>query len=158
MFLSLNQGFTDLNSSCRSQMCQIPQKPYSTASWKSCLTSLAHCHFQVSQVCCSVYGKTRNPWNTKLTAAGSSGGSAAALAAGQVSHGSHFLTNNADHCLHSKTESHTVSDTNNSLYAGLSCRQHVNMPPCPTSSYHNLLLSPLNGPLDLGSVVTPISL
>lgn len=31
-----------------------------------------------------VYGKTRNPWNTNLTAAGSSGGSAAALAAGQV--------------------------------------------------------------------------
>ncbi len=31
-----------------------------------------------------VFGETRNPWNTALTCAGSSGGSAAALAAGQV--------------------------------------------------------------------------
>jgi len=31
-----------------------------------------------------VFGKTRNPWNTLLTAGGSSGGSAAALATGQV--------------------------------------------------------------------------
>jgi amidase len=31
-----------------------------------------------------VYGETLNPWNTALTCAGSSGGSAAALAAGQV--------------------------------------------------------------------------
>jgi amidase len=31
-----------------------------------------------------VFGKTRNPWNTRLTPGGSSGGSAAALAAGQV--------------------------------------------------------------------------
>tara|TARA_B100001750_G_scaffold137408_1_gene109354 strand:- start:3886 stop:5307 length:1422 start_codon:yes stop_codon:yes gene_type:complete len=31
-----------------------------------------------------VFGKTRNPWNTNLSAGGSSGGSAAALAAGQV--------------------------------------------------------------------------
>ncbi len=31
-----------------------------------------------------VFGKTRNPWNTSLTAGGSSGGSAAALASGQV--------------------------------------------------------------------------
>ena len=31
-----------------------------------------------------VFGKTRNPWNTNLCAGGSSGGSAAALAAGQV--------------------------------------------------------------------------
>ncbi len=31
-----------------------------------------------------VFGKTRNPWNTKLSCAGSSGGSAAALAAGEV--------------------------------------------------------------------------
>ena len=31
-----------------------------------------------------VFGETRNPWNTALTPAGSSGGSAAALAAGQV--------------------------------------------------------------------------
>lgn len=31
-----------------------------------------------------VFGKTRNPWNTKMTAGGSSGGSAAALASGQV--------------------------------------------------------------------------
>ncbi len=32
-----------------------------------------------------VFGETRNPWNTALTCGGSSGGSAAALAAGQVS-------------------------------------------------------------------------
>ena len=31
-----------------------------------------------------VFGKTRNPWNTALTSGGSSGGSAAALATGQV--------------------------------------------------------------------------
>lgn len=31
-----------------------------------------------------VFGKTRNPWNTALSCAGSSGGSAAALAAGEV--------------------------------------------------------------------------
>ncbi len=31
-----------------------------------------------------VFGETRNPWNTRLTCGGSSGGSAAALAAGQV--------------------------------------------------------------------------
>ena len=31
-----------------------------------------------------VFGTTRNPWNTKLSAGGSSGGSAAALATGQV--------------------------------------------------------------------------
>lgn len=31
-----------------------------------------------------VFGKTRNPWNTLLTCGGSSGGSAAALAAGQI--------------------------------------------------------------------------
>ena len=31
-----------------------------------------------------VFGKTRNPWNTDLTCGGSSGGSATALAAGQV--------------------------------------------------------------------------
>ena len=31
-----------------------------------------------------VFGKTRNPWDTRLTPGGSSGGSAAALAAGQV--------------------------------------------------------------------------
>lgn len=31
-----------------------------------------------------VFGKTRNPWNTALTCGGSSGGSAAALAAGEV--------------------------------------------------------------------------
>jgi amidase len=31
-----------------------------------------------------VFGKTRNPWNTKLTVGGSSGGSAAALASGEV--------------------------------------------------------------------------
>ena len=31
-----------------------------------------------------VFGKTRNPWNTSLTAGGSSGGSAAALASGQI--------------------------------------------------------------------------
>jgi amidase len=31
-----------------------------------------------------VFGKTRNPWNTALTVGGSSGGSAAALAAGEV--------------------------------------------------------------------------
>lgn len=31
-----------------------------------------------------VFGKTRNPWNTSLTCGGSSGGSAVALAAGQV--------------------------------------------------------------------------
>lgn len=31
-----------------------------------------------------VFGKTRNPWDTRLTCGGSSGGSAAALAAGQV--------------------------------------------------------------------------
>jgi amidase len=31
-----------------------------------------------------VFGKTRNPWNTDLTVGGSSGGSAAALAAGEV--------------------------------------------------------------------------
>jgi len=31
-----------------------------------------------------VFGKTRNPWNTNLSAGGSSGGSAAALASGQV--------------------------------------------------------------------------
>ena len=30
------------------------------------------------------FGSTRNPWNTLLSAGGSSGGSAAALAAGQV--------------------------------------------------------------------------
>jgi len=53
-------------------------------------------------VCRSIYGKTRNPWNTKLTVAGSSGGSAAALAAGQVSHGSHPLTQSAGHSLHIK--------------------------------------------------------
>jgi amidase len=32
----------------------------------------------------AVFGETRNPWNTALTCAGSSGGSAAALAAGEV--------------------------------------------------------------------------
>jgi amidase len=32
----------------------------------------------------AVFGETRNPWNTALTCGGSSGGSAAALAAGQV--------------------------------------------------------------------------
>ena len=31
-----------------------------------------------------VFGKTRNPWNTDLTCGGSSGGSGAALAAGQI--------------------------------------------------------------------------
>ena len=31
-----------------------------------------------------VFGKTRNPWNTSLTPAGSTGGGAAALAAGEV--------------------------------------------------------------------------
>ena len=32
----------------------------------------------------AVFGATRNPWNTDLSAAGSSGGSAAALASGTV--------------------------------------------------------------------------
>ena len=32
----------------------------------------------------AVFGETRNPWNTALTCAGSSGGSAAALAAGEI--------------------------------------------------------------------------
>ena len=31
-----------------------------------------------------VFGKTRNPWNTSLTCSGSSGGSAVALATGEV--------------------------------------------------------------------------
>jgi len=38
-----------------------------------------------------VFGETRNPWNTALTCAGSSGGAAAALAAGQV-----WLANGSD--------------------------------------------------------------
>ena len=39
-----------------------------------------------------VFGKTRNPWNTSLTPAGSTGGGAAALAAGQV-----WLAHGSDH-------------------------------------------------------------
>lgn len=122
--------------------------------WKCCLTSLTHRHFhtKVFQLCCSVYGKTRNPWNTKLTVAGSSGGSAAALAAGQVSHDSHFLRKSAVHCLHIRTEAHTVYDTN------LLCRQQFNMPPCPPSLHHHLVWSALVGSLEQGSVVVAISI
>ena len=39
-----------------------------------------------------VFGKTCNPWNTSLTPAGSTGGGAAALAAGQV-----WLAHGRDH-------------------------------------------------------------
>ena len=39
-----------------------------------------------------VFGKTRNPWNTALTPAGSTGGGAAALAAGEV-----WLAHGSDH-------------------------------------------------------------
>jgi amidase len=39
-----------------------------------------------------VFGKTRNPWNTSLTAGGSSGGSAVALATGQI-----WLAHGSDH-------------------------------------------------------------
>jgi amidase len=39
-----------------------------------------------------VFGKTRNPWNTSLTPAGSTGGGAAALAAGEV-----WLAHGSDH-------------------------------------------------------------
>ncbi len=39
-----------------------------------------------------VFGKTRNPWNTSLTPAGSTGGGAAALAAGEI-----WLAHGSDH-------------------------------------------------------------
>ena len=45
-----------------------------------------------SQTFNEVFGKTRNPWNTSLTPAGSTGGGAAALAAGQV-----WLAHGSDH-------------------------------------------------------------
>jgi amidase len=39
-----------------------------------------------------VFGRTRNPWNTALTSGGSTGGGAAALAAGEV-----WLAHGSDH-------------------------------------------------------------
>lgn len=45
-----------------------------------------------SQTFNAVFGTTTNPWNTKLTPGGSSGGSAAALASGQV-----WLASGSDH-------------------------------------------------------------
>ena len=45
-----------------------------------------------SQTFNDVFGTTTNPWNTKLTPGGSSGGSAAALASGQV-----WLATGSDH-------------------------------------------------------------
>ena len=65
----------------------------------------------VAAMLCSVFGKTRNPWDSRLTPGGSSGGSAAALASGQV--GCH-VPSSSPICQASNLQIHMLVLTNSS--------------------------------------------
>ena len=47
-----------------------------------------------------VFGETRNPWDTRTTSGGSSGGTAAALAAGQVEWSAEAMSQTVIFCKH----------------------------------------------------------